>query len=144
MTINNRLFAAHAALSAVDRNDLDAVQAAVAEFDEAQAAFNAEQISIRRGPHKVRNGDAVALTLAEIAENQARELALEAARPAEALAALRQERNARLTASDWTQSPDAPTANAAAWKLYRQALRDLPAQWTYPNDPQWPTAPDAP
>ena len=60
---------------------------------------------------------------------------------AQALAQLREQRNARLAASDWTQAPDAPTANDAAWKVYRQALRDLPQQWTYPNAPQWPTAP---
>ena len=69
------------------------------------------------------------------------EAAAELARPARALADLRAERNALLAASDWTQAPDAPTANAAAWKVYRQALRDLPQQWTYPNAPQWPTAP---
>ena len=69
------------------------------------------------------------------------EAAAELARPAQALAALRAERNALLAASDWTQLPDAPTANAAAWKVYRQALRDLPQQTTYPNAPQWPTAP---
>ena len=63
------------------------------------------------------------------------------ARPARALAELREQRNARLTVSDWTQLPDAPTANAAAWKSYRQALRDLPEQTVYPNATQWPTAP---
>jgi hypothetical protein len=63
------------------------------------------------------------------------------ARPAQVMATLRAERNERLTASDWTQLPDAPTANAAAWKTYRQALRDLPQRTTYPNAPQWPTAP---
>ena len=101
----------------------------------------AEDARIRSGPHKVVNGDAVALTLDEIAEHDARAVAWEAALPARALAELRAERNARLTASDWTQAPDAPTANAAAWKVYRQALRDLPQRTTYPNAPQWPTAP---
>ena len=101
----------------------------------------AEDARIRSGPHKVVNGEAVALTPDEIAEHDARAVAHEAARPARALAELREQRNARLTASDWTQVPDAPTAIAAAWKVYRQALRDLPARWTYPNAPQWPTAP---
>ena len=101
----------------------------------------AEDARIRSGPHKVVNGDAVALTPDEIAEHNARTVAWEAARPARALVDLRFERNAKLAASDWTQVPDAPTANAAAWKLYRQVLRDLPQQWTYPNAPQWPTAP---
>ena len=101
----------------------------------------AEDTRIRSGPHKVVNGDAVALTPDEIAEHDARAVAWEAARPARALANLRVERNALLTASDWTQLPDAPTANAAAWRLYRQALRDLPEQTVYPDAPQWPTTP---
>ena len=69
------------------------------------------------------------------------EAAAELARPAQVMAELRAERNARLAASDWTQLPDAPTANAAAWKVYRQALRDLPQRTVYPNAPTWPTAP---
>jgi len=69
------------------------------------------------------------------------EAAAERSRPAEVMAELRAKRNALLAASDWTQLPDAPTANAAAWKVYRQALRDLPQQTVYPNEPQWPTAP---
>ena len=101
----------------------------------------AEDARIRSGLHKVVNGDAIALTPVEIAEHDARAVAHEAARPAQALADLREQRNARLTASDWTQLPDAPTANAAAWKVYRQALRDLPQRTVYPNAPQWPTAP---
>ena len=92
-------------------------------------------------PHNVINGIAVPLTPAEIAEFDARIAAAEAALPARALAELREQRNVRLAVSDWTQLPDAPTANTAAWRLYRQALRDLPQQWTYPNAPQWPTAP---
>ena len=101
----------------------------------------AEDTRIRGGPHKVVNGNAVALTPDEIAEHDARTVAWDAARPARALAELRAERNALLAASDWTQAPDAPTANAAAWKVYRQALRDLPQRTVYPNAPTWPTAP---
>lgn len=100
-----------------------------------------EQLAIRSGSHNVINGIAVALTPAEVAEFNARIAAAEAARPAQAMAELREQRNVRLAVSDWTQLPDAPTANTAAWRLYRQALRDLPQQWTYPNAPQWPTAP---
>ena len=99
------------------------------------------QAQIRLSPHNVINGVAVPLTAAEQAEYEAHNVAAVAARPARALADLREQRTARLAASDWTQLPDAPTANAAAWKVYRQALRDLPAQTVYPNAPQWPTAP---
>jgi hypothetical protein len=36
-------------------------------------------------------------------------------------------RDAQLRLSDWTQLTDSP-ADKAAWAIYRQALRDLPAQ----------------
>lgn len=53
---------------------------------------------------------------------------------------LRNERNARLSASDWTVLSDTPTSTTA-WKTYRQALRDLPANTTDPFNPVWPTPP---
>ena len=40
---------------------------------------------------------------------------------------LREERNAMLAESDWTQTPDVPEAIKTAWQTYRQQLRDLPA-----------------
>ena len=65
---------------------------------------------------------------------------LESAEIEQAWNRLRQGRNARLVASDWTQVPDAPV-DAAAWAVYRQALRDLPANTTDPRNPVWPTPP---
>lgn len=57
-----------------------------------------------------------------------------------AAAAARQQRNALLAASDWTQVADAPV-DQAAWAAYRQALRDLPANTAdFPNV-TWPVAP---
>lgn len=53
---------------------------------------------------------------------------------------LRAERNILLGSSDWTVLADTPT-NTAAWKAYRQALRDLPANTTDPFDVVWPTPP---
>lgn len=55
--------------------------------------------------------------------------------------AVRDERNARLSACDWTQLADAPLSDAAKadWATYRQALRDLPATQTDPFDIVWPT-----
>lgn len=44
----------------------------------------------------------------------------------QAMEAIRNERNRRLRMCDWTQMPDAPVANAEAWRTYRQELRDLP------------------
>lgn len=50
------------------------------------------------------------------------------------------ERNNRLSASDWTQLPDAPV-DQAAWATYRQALRDLPDNTSDPSNPVWPELP---
>jgi len=49
-------------------------------------------------------------------------------------------RNSLLTASDWTQLPDA-TCDRQAWKTYRQALRDFPASWTEGPEADFPDTP---
>ena len=49
-------------------------------------------------------------------------------------------RNQLLTASDWTQVADAPV-DQAAWATYRQALRDVPSQPSFPATIDWPVAP---
>ena len=54
---------------------------------------------------------------------------------------VREERNRLLMQSDWTQIADAPV-DAVAWAEYRQALRDLPANTTDPENPVWPTPPE--
>lgn len=53
---------------------------------------------------------------------------------------LRRHRNHLLGESDWTVLADTPTPTAA-WKVYRQALRDLPANTTDPTAVVWPTPP---
>jgi len=53
---------------------------------------------------------------------------------------IREERNIRLTESDWTQAPDC-TANKTAWATYRQALRDIPTSEGFPWNVTWPTSP---
>ena len=54
--------------------------------------------------------------------------------------ALRRERTAKLAETDWMLLSD--TAEMSdAWKTYRQALRDLPANTTDPENPTWPTKP---
>ena len=52
---------------------------------------------------------------------------------------IRAERNAKLVASDWTQVADAPV-DAAAWAVYRQALRDITTQ-PDPFNVVWPAMP---
>ena len=64
----------------------------------------------------------------------------------QAMADVRSQRNALLTACDWTQLPDAPLTDTQrlAWRVYRQALRDYPAlididTWSAPEFPDPPT-----
>lgn len=56
------------------------------------------------------------------------------------LAVIRAERNRLLSDCDWTVLPDAPVG-VAAWKAYRQALRDYPEAWIADNNTPWPEAP---
>ena len=53
---------------------------------------------------------------------------------------VRQQRNALLSACDWTQLPDAPVP-AAPWAAYRQELRDVTAQAGFPWQVVWPEEP---
>lgn len=52
----------------------------------------------------------------------------------------RAQRNALLSASDWTQVADAPV-DQATWAVYRQALRDITVQSGFPETINWPVAP---
>jgi hypothetical protein len=53
---------------------------------------------------------------------------------------IREQRGAKLAASDWTQVDDAPV-DKAAWATYRQALRDITSQSGFPWTIDWPVAP---
>ena len=69
-----------------------------------------------------------------------------AARQLELAAELnRNERDALLAASDWTQANDSPltTEVKTSWATYRTALRNLPDHSNWPNleDADWPTKP---
>jgi len=55
-------------------------------------------------------------------------------------AGARSQRDALLSRSDWTQTPDAPV-DQAAWSTYRQELRDVPQQSGFPTDIIWPKKP---
>lgn len=58
----------------------------------------------------------------------------------EKAALARKKRDVLLTQSDWTQVADAPV-DQAAWAVYRQALRDIPAQEGFPGEIIWPVTP---
>lgn len=83
----------------------------------------------------------VELTAEEIAE---REAYARDVLPGILLDNLRRERDRRLTECDWviTMHKEKGTNIPAAWKTYRQALRDLPANTEDPANPVWPTKPE--
>lgn len=54
---------------------------------------------------------------------------------------IRADRAKRLAGCDWTQARDLPADFSAAWEPYRQALRDITAQATFPQSVIWPEAP---
>jgi hypothetical protein len=60
-----------------------------------------------------------------------------------AMEEFRLERNRRLTECDWVLVPDTPLSQEKIdeWKVYRQALRDLPSLAEDPENPVWPVAP---
>jgi hypothetical protein len=53
---------------------------------------------------------------------------------------MRHWRDTELARTDWTQVADAPV-DKAAWAMYRQALRDLPASNENPREIDLPVAP---
>lgn len=56
---------------------------------------------------------------------------------------LREKRDFLLWKSDWSMLSDVPLDDAQKiqWKVYRQALRDLPQNTQSPGQPQWPEIP---
>lgn len=52
---------------------------------------------------------------------------------------IREQRNEKLTACDWRVLPD--VLNNDVWKVYRQALRDVPKQAGFPDNVVWPVEP---
>jgi hypothetical protein len=87
------------------------------------------------------NGELVQFTAEEEIQRDAEIAAWIAGENDRAMEALRQERNAKLAASDWTQCRDITLSNDDAWKSYRTALRDLPANTSDPANPTWPEEP---
>lgn len=64
-----------------------------------------------------------------------------ASRTEEAKRQVRDQRNAALTASDWTQVNDS-LVDKAIWAQYRQSLRDITSQVDFPFNVVWPVKPD--
>jgi hypothetical protein len=85
--------------------------------------------------YKMVDGAEIPLTDDEIAAWEA----LQAEAPIAQWRSVREQRNTKLTQSDWTQLPDA-SADSAAWAVYRQALRDITTQ-ANPFVIEWPVEP---
>jgi hypothetical protein len=54
---------------------------------------------------------------------------------------VKNQRNLLLQRSDWTQLPDVPLVTKEVWAAYRQALRDITEQTSYPQEVVWPNPP---
>ena len=85
------------------------------------------------------NGQRVQFTAQEETARDAEEQAWADGADTRAAAQVREERDAKLAATDWMASSD--VALSTEWRTYRQALRDLPAAEGFPNTITWPTKP---
>jgi hypothetical protein len=83
----------------------------------------------------------IPFTAEEEAEWDAMEAAYAANADTRKAVEVREERNAKLAATDWTQAADVPQSVKDSYAPYRQTLRDLPTQSGFPNQVVWPTQP---
>ncbi len=83
------------------------------------------------------NGQSVQFSADEETARDAEEAAWAAGANARAAAQVREDRDAKLAATDWRASSDVTLSTA--WRDYRQALRDVPSQ--LPGAVTWPTEP---
>ena len=90
---------------------------------QVEEPYGYENISIMNVPHK-SFVDVDNLTMPSETEINNKIAELDAAEP---MRLLREERDARLAETDWTQNPDVSNDVKTKWQAYRQALRDLPA-----------------
>ena len=88
--------------------------------------------------NKVVNGEVIPLTAEEEAELDAMAEAVDLD-----LSNVRATRNNLLSASDWTQIGDATLGDHTAeeWRTYRQALKDIPENYTRVSQVVWPEDP---
>ena len=83
------------------------------------------------------NGQSVQFTAQEETDRDAEEATWAAGANDRQASELRKERDALLADTDWMASSDVTLSTA--WRDYRQALRDVPAQ--LPGAVTWPTEP---
>lgn len=105
-------------------------------FEGPQAQPTRYQIAYRDGVEQL---DGKWYTKYSVADLDAEGIA---AKDAEQAKSVREQRNQKLKDTDWTQLDDSPGQNKLAWATYRQALRDVPDQASFPWEVQWPTQPE--
>jgi len=98
---------------------------------------------MQRTEMNVSTGEIVQIpyTTEEQAEYDLKKAAWDAGANTRKAIEVRSERNAKLTATDWTQTVDTPQATKDKYATYRQALRDVPSQTGFPWTIEWPVAP---
>ena len=115
------------------------------EFNDGSPNEKIEDLGIYEQAVQTVENEKVRLENERLAEEAAREAARDY------WSELRSIRDNILSECDWTQSPDSPLSEAKKeeWRLYRQALRDLPDSVTDPkplvvdrNHSTWPAAPN--
>ena len=104
-------------------------------FEGPQAQPTRYQTAFRDGVEEVNGKWYTKYSVADMIDEA------KAAADANQATSIRNERNRKLTETDWTQVDDAPV-DKAVWATYRQALRDVPAQEGFPWDVTWPTQPE--
>ena len=85
------------------------------------------------------NGQLVQFTVDEETARDAEEQAWADGANDRAAAQVREERDAKLAATDWMANSDVTMSDA--WRTYRAALRDIPTQAGFPNSVTWPSEP---
>ena len=115
----------------INRFDSDPV------FEGPQAQPTRYQVAFRDGVEQI---DGQWFTKYSVADMDAEQIAATDAAQAESV---RQQRNDKLKETDWIviRSLETSVALAAEWATYRQALRDISAQTSFPWEVTWPDAP---
>jgi len=85
------------------------------------------------------DGKMVQFTAEEEAARDAEEQAWSDGANDRASKEVREKRDVRLAACDWMANSDVTMSDA--WRTYRAALRDVPAQSGFPNSINWPVEP---
>ena len=105
-------------------------------FEGPQAQPTRYQVAYRNGVEKI---DGKWYTKYSVSDMGAE---AKAALDANQAQSIRSTRDSKIAETDWTQGKDIPDNISSKWAVYRQALRDVPAQSGFPWTVQWPTKPE--